>query len=207
VSHNHPNTKTNSKVVIYAVQLSLARYSHLLETVKLLCDDEGIAWPAAWRYIERFMRQCFLGSINTVSQLSKQLVAAFREKRAGRRNMIISSPVRGFRDGHMLSKAGGDHQAAVRSAVPTDRGEAAGKAAPLDVPEREIFDKVPGGKCPLCLSKKHKYRAGDYGHKDKNTITQSCARAQPDGNPCGLVHAFAGPLASDCRVLPLYVRD
>ena len=66
------------------------------------------------------------------------------------------------------------------SAVPMDRGEAAGKAAPLDVPKREIFDKVPGGKCPLCLSKKHKYRAGDYGHKDKNTITQSCSRAQPE---------------------------
>ena len=109
--------------------------------------------------------------------------------------MIISSLVRGFRDRHMLSKAVGDHQAAVRTAVP------------LAMPKKEKLDKAPVGKCPLCLSKNHKYRAGDYGHKDKNTITQSCARAQPDGNPCGLVHAFAGPLASDCRMLPLYVRD
>ena len=194
-----------SKVVIYAVQLSLARYSYLSETVKLLCDDEGVAWPAGWRYIERFMRQYFSGSINTGSHLSKQLVAAFREKRAGRRNMIISSLVRGFRDGHMLGKAVGDHQAAVRSAVPMDKGEAVAKAAPLAVPKKEKFDKVPAGKCPTCLSKNHKYRAGDYGHKDKNTITQSCSWAQPGGNTCGLVHAFARPLGTDCRVLPVYV--
>ena len=56
-----------------------------------------------------------MGSINTGSHLSKQLVAAFPEKRAGRRNMIINSLVRGFRDGHMLSGAVGDHQGAVRT--------------------------------------------------------------------------------------------
>ena len=154
------------------------------------------------------MRQYFLGSINiTGSHLSKQLVAAFREKRDGRRNMIISSLARGFRGGHMLSRAVGGHQATVRTAVPMDRGEAAGRAEPLVVPKKEKLDKAPVGKCPLCLSKNHKYRASDYGHKDENTITQSCSRAQPDGNTCGLVHAFEGPLASDCRMLPLYVRD
>ena len=160
-----------SRVVIYSVQLSLARYTYLLETVKLLCYDEGIAWQAGWRYIERFMRQYCLGSINTGSHLSKQLVAAFREKRAGRRNMIISGLVRGFRDVHMLSRAVGDHQAAVRTVVPMDMGEAAGRAVPLDVPNKEKLGKVPVGKCPLCLSKHHVYRGGDYGHTDTNTIT------------------------------------
>ena len=96
-----------SRVVLYSVHLLLARYIYLLGTVKPLCDDEAIAWQARWRYIERFMRQYCLGSINTGSHLFKQLVAAFREKRDGRRNMIISSLARGFRDGHMLSKAVG----------------------------------------------------------------------------------------------------
>ena len=104
----------------------------------------------------------------------------------------------------MLSRAVADHQAAVRTAVPMDRGEAAGRAVPLDVPE-EKQGKAQEGKCPLCLSKHHVYRGGDYGHKDNNTITQTCARAHPDGQPYGLMHAFAGPLATDCRVLPLYV--
>jgi len=147
-----------SRVVIYSVQLSLGRYSYLLETVKLLCDDEGIAWEAGWRYVERFMRQFFLGSFNTDSHLSKQLVQAFREKRVGRRNDIIRGRVRGFRDVHMLSRAVGDHQAAVRTTVPMDRGEAAGRAVPLDVPRKETPVKAPVGKCPLCLSRNHVYR-------------------------------------------------
>ena len=56
--------------------------------------------------------------------------------------------------------------------------------------------------CPLCLSRTHVYRTGDYGHKERSTITEACARPQPDGEPCGLVHAFAGPLKTDCRALP-----
>ena len=185
--------------------MSLARYTYLLETVKLLCDDEGIAWHAGWRYIERsFMRQYFLGSFNTGSHLSKQLVQAFQQKRVGRRSMMLSGLVRGFGDVHMLSRAVADHQATVRTAVPMDRGEASGRAVPLDVPKKEGKGKV-GDKCPLCLSRQHVYRAGDYGHTDMATINQACARPQPDGHPCGQIHAFARPLKTDCKMLASHV--
>ena len=72
--------------------------------------------------------------------------------------MMISGLVRGFRDVHMLRRAVADHQAAVRIAVPMDRGEAASKAVPLDVPKKEKQGKAQEGKCPLCLSKHHVYR-------------------------------------------------
>ena len=86
---------------------------------------------------------------------------------------MISGLVRGFKDVHMLSRAGADHQAAVRTAAPMDRGEASckGKAVPMDMPKKEKRLKAPMGMCSLCLSRTHVYRAGDYGHKEVNTTS------------------------------------
>ena len=54
-------------------------------------------------------------------------------------------------------------------------------------------------KCPLCSSTEHPYKAGNYGHVGE--ITNPCPRVLADGRPCGLQHAFAGPLSeeSPCR--------
>ena len=52
------------------------------------------------------------------------------------------------------------------------------------------------------MSTEHKYVRGDYGHTDRGSIIEACQRMQPDGNTCGKLHAFAGPLGTDCRVHP-----
>ena len=122
-------------------------------------------WPATWRYAERFNRQYFSVSINTGSDLSKQLVAAMRVTKISKRNAMISSLVRGHRDLHMLNQAVADHQAALRTAVPVDMGEPAHKAAQNVVAKKKkgeggIPRNPSGGKCPLCLSPTHVYRRG-----------------------------------------------
>jgi hypothetical protein len=196
-----------SRILLHAVQLSLGRYCYMGELFKLLVDIERVPWPAAWRYAERFNMQNFQGSINTGTDLSKQLVAAMRTTRVSRRNGMISNLVRGSRDLHMLNTAVADHQAALKIAVPVDRGD---RAAQNVVAKRKPAEGIPrnpvGGKCPLCLSTSHVYKAGHYGHTDVATITQACAKTQPDGAACGLVHAFSGPLGTDCRILPAHVH-
>ena len=194
-----------ARLLIFSMCLTIARYIYLLEIVKLFCDSEGQAWGAAWRYIERFHRQYFLGASNTTSALSQQLVKAYKDRRVGRRNAAISALVRGSRDTHMLNTAVEHHRAAVRAGEPMEKADK--KAAPMEgVPKKDKEKRVkgPAGVCPLCLSQDHVYHVGDYGHTHRNTISEVCVRPQTDGAPCGKIHAFAGPLKSDCRQLPAH---
>ena len=124
-AHEVQEGTSASRVLVFAMCLTIARYIYLLEIVKLFCESEGQAWGAAWRYIERYHRQYLLGASNTVSSLSQQLVRAFKDKRVGRRNAAICALVRGSRDMHMLNTAVDHHRAAVRAGEPMEKAERA----------------------------------------------------------------------------------
>jgi hypothetical protein len=202
-------------VLRYSLQLALGRYEFLREFKKVLCDEEEVPWPVVWRYTDRFSRLHFQGRINTRSALSRDLVEAVRMTKQSRRNATISILARSNRDMSMLEKATRDHAEVLRQAVPVDAGagrpanrqERAPQAPRADragqhMAEREHLPRAPAGRCPLCLSTEHKYVRGDYGHTNRENITEECQRMQPDGNTCGKKHAFAGPLGTDCRVRP-----
>ena len=186
-------------VLVFSLQLASSRYMYLSETMKLLVDEEGLPWQAGWRYMDRFFRVYFLGAMNTSSHMSLQLVEAYRLPKRGMRNAAIRRLVRSFRDVHMLARAEEDHFAAVRQALPAAKGEASrvDKSPRAEKPPKV---KGSGGRCPLCLSKDHKYMSGDYGHPAGSVITQACTRMQPDGERCGLIHAFI------CRAVGLRLQ-
>jgi hypothetical protein len=201
-------------VLRYSLQLTLGRYEFLREFKKVLCDEEDVPWPVVWRYTDRFSRLHFQGRINTRSALSRDLVEAVRMTKQSRRNATISILARSNRDLSMLERATKDHAEVLRQAVPVDTGagpanrqERAPQAPRADRAgqnraEREHLPRAPAGRCPLCMSTEHKYVRGDYGHTDRENITEECQRMQPDGNTCGRKHAFAGPLGTDCMVRP-----
>jgi hypothetical protein len=53
--------------------------------------------------------------------------------------------------------------------------------------------------CPLCGDAGHSYRQGAYDHPVDREITLQCQLVLADDKPCGLMHAFAGPMRTVCR--------
>ena len=70
--------------------------------------------------------------------------------------------------------------------------------APFEPPQQQQ-PAQPVGRCPLCGDAGHSYRQGAYDHPARREITQQCPRVLSDSRPCGLRHAFAGPMVTLCR--------
>ena len=66
-------------------------------------------------------------------------------------------------------------------------------------PPQQQQPAQPAGRCPLCGDAGHSYRQGAYDHPAGREITQQCPLVLLDSKPCGLRHAFAGPMGTLCR--------
>jgi hypothetical protein len=66
--------------------------------------------------------------------------------------------------------------------------------APFEPPQQQQ-PAQPAGRCPLCGDAGHSYRQGAYDHPAGREITQQCPLVLSDSKPCGLRHAFSGPMA------------
>jgi hypothetical protein len=72
------------------------------------------------------------------------------------------------------------------------------RTAPFEMPQHQQ-PAQPAGRCPLCGDAGHSYRQGAYDHPAGREITQQCPLVLLDSKPCGLRHAFAGPMGTLCR--------
>ena len=158
-------------------------------------DSEGLAWPAVWRYIERFYIASF-GELCGGTPLSLQLLAVMEEE-LWIRPEHMKGVFRQFRDPKLLADSmqdhvrySGDGSSPLWTHVP--------KTVAVVATEPGTGSKKKKG-CPLCLSTGHKYLFGNYGHTNQ-PITQACPQRQSDGQVCGGMHAFSGPLKTPCRL-------
>ncbi len=205
--------------------LIVLRYFYLLELAKKLQQGrQAVHWEVAWRYITAFIAENFTGVLALDSSLDLQLLN-ISEEDGYRRDIKVAAAIK--IDHYLLCTAkeaalaaanrstgsGGDRavtQADLESTIVrvlstwangARLGGAGGTAGGGDGARSGTAGATTSKKkCPLCLSAEHVYHAGNYGHKEGMKITQACTKVMSDGAPCGLRHAFTGPLQSPCRM-------
>jgi hypothetical protein len=157
------------------LKLILARYHFIRILIEVLVDSEGVAWPAVWRYSERFSLSNFV-ELCGGTPLSRNLLEVI-DAPVWIRSEHMRNVFRQYRDPKMLADAVQDHvRFSGESRIPNrPEGGAPVTAAPVGSPGQS-GSGVPSGRkkkgCPLCLSTAHKYLWGNYGHT--GPITQPC---------------------------------
>eukprot|EP00959_Pyramimonas_sp_CCMP1952_P038422 803941-Pyramimonas_sp.AAC.4 len=81
---------------------------------------------------------------------------------------------------------------------PAPRAAGESPAMPRRASQARAGDDQVAMPCPLCGSSAHTYSMR-RGYTHEGPITVPCTQPGPDGKPCGLLHAYRGPLRTPCR--------
>jgi hypothetical protein len=174
-----------------ATALILGRYKFMMATINYMLHEMTEQWGLVWRYICALVTSHFeVFALGDGQEQDKRILRV--EGAGGAERAYTALAVEVF-NALLYTKAKEAYQgASKRTSVkedkedkPTRRQQSAG-TDPADKP------------CSLCASTQHAYFAGHYGHTADMPITQRCPKLKNNVR-CTLLHAFAGPLKTDCK--------
>lgn len=197
---------------IFVLQLVVLRFRYMVALLDYLSVERTQTWETVWCYLcflaeEHFARtplsalpssrlDCDLwdcavgGTVPSVDRLRAVAQTHLRmdwlldaQRRAGGGSVPVPVPVPGATP-HGGAAPG---QAVVRPGRP-----------PAGQSRATVSDDRGSQPCPLCGSRTHTYSLR-RGYTHEGPITVPCTQPGSDGQPCGLLHAFRGPLRTPCR--------